>query len=152
MLLGVNTFEATGEGLNFAVSVDEVKKFVGKVSNETSSFSKGMCEVKEISRFRNWANNATVISYDTRCTGTAQAYYTIPDNKTEAITLSKDRNEDGRIDVMYFDFKRQGKWDLSFWDETYSGLWTLVGYHLDGSITPTQFESYEIYQKRTASR
>jgi hypothetical protein len=152
LLLGVNTFKATGEGLNFAVSVDEVKKFVGRTSNETSGSPKGTCEVKEISRFRNRDNNATVISYDTRCTGTAQAYYTIPDNKTEAITLSKDRNEDGRIDVIYFDFKRQGKWDLSFWDETYSGRWTLVGYHLDGGITPTQFESYEMYQKITASR
>jgi hypothetical protein len=149
----VNTFKATGEGLNFAVSVDEVKRFVGRSSgSQRSGVSNSACKAKEISRFRNKENNATIISYDTNCMGSADANYTIPDNKAEAITLSKDRNGDGRIDVMYFDFKRTGKWDLSFWDETYSGRWTVVGYHLDGTITPTQFESYDTFQRRTASR
>jgi hypothetical protein len=53
---------------------------------------------------------------------------------------------------MYFDFKHQLKWDLSFWDETFIGRWTLVGYHADGGDSPTQFESYDTFQKRTASR
>jgi hypothetical protein len=130
----------------------KLRNLLEELSNERLEASKAACDAKEISGFRNKDNNATVVSYDTRCTGKANAYYTIPDNTAEAITLSKDRNEDGRMDVMYFDFKRQGKWELSFWDETYSGRWTLVGYHLDGSITPTQFESYEIFQRRTASR
>jgi S1-C subfamily serine protease len=153
-LLGVNTFKATGEALNFAVSVDDVKRFIGRSSGgtERSGVAKKACEVKEIARFRNKENSANVISYDTRCVGRADANYTIPDNKSEAITLTKDRNGDGRVDVMYFDFKRQRKWDISFWDETFGGRWTLVGYHLDGSITPTQFESYETFQRRTASR
>jgi hypothetical protein len=115
-------------------------------------FQQIACEAKEISRFRNRENNANVISYDTRCTGKADADYTIPDNKAEAVTFTKDRNGDGRIDVMYFDFKRQGKWDLSFWDENFGGHWTLVGYHPDGRITPSEFESYETFQRRTASR
>jgi S1-C subfamily serine protease len=32
VLLGVNTFKASGEGLNFAVSVGEVKRFVGRTN------------------------------------------------------------------------------------------------------------------------
>jgi hypothetical protein len=59
-----------------------------------------------------------------------------------------DRNGDGQADVMYFDFKRSGKWDLSFWDENYDGHWTLVGYHPDGSLTPSRFESYAAFQNR----
>jgi hypothetical protein len=48
-------------------------------------------------------------------------------------------NGDGRADVIVFDFKRRGKWDLSFWDEQFDGHWTLVGYHDDGSLKPTRF-------------
>jgi hypothetical protein len=55
-------------------------------------------------------------------------------------------------DVSYFDFKRQGKWELSFWDEDFSGHWTLVGYHPDGNIVPSRFESYEVFQRRMARR
>ncbi len=155
ILLGVNTFKTPGgEGLNFAVSADDVRKFVGRSSGvvQRTETPRASCEAKEISRFRNSANNANVISYDTRCIGKADALYTVPDNKAEAITLTMDRNGDGRIDVTYFDFKRQGKWELSFWDETFSGRWTLVGYHTDGSLKPTQLESYETFQRRTASR
>jgi hypothetical protein len=114
--------------------------------------SKKECEPREVSRFRNQQNNATVIAYDTKCSGNADATYNIPDNKAEPFTLSQDRNGDGRVDVIYFDFKRQGKWDLSFWDEDFSGHWSLVGYHPDGSIVPTRFESYDVYQRRMARR
>jgi len=61
--------------------------------------------------------------------------------------LRVDRNGDGRADVVYFDFQRRGKWDLSLWDENYDGHWTLVGFHPDGSLTPSSFESYEAFQR-----
>jgi S1-C subfamily serine protease len=154
-LIGVNTMTTTGaQGLNFAVSADEAKRFIGRPNQagERPEVAKQTCETKETARFRNIENNARVISYDTRCTGKADAVYTVPDNKAEAVTLTKDRNGDGRVDLMYFDFKHQGKWDLSFWDETFGGHWTLVGFHPDGKITPTQYEGYETYQRRVASR
>jgi hypothetical protein len=37
------------------------------------------------------------------------------------------------------------------WDEKFTGQWTLVGYHEDGTLTPSKFESYAAYQKRLAS-
>ena len=50
----------------------------------------------------------------------------------------------------FCDFKRQGKWELSFWDENFDGHWTLVGYHPDGGLIPSRFESYEAFKKRTS--
>jgi len=41
---------------------------------------------------------------------------------------------------------------LSFWDDKFVGHWTLVGYHDDGSLKPSRFESYEAYRKRLAVR
>lgn len=153
-LIGVNSFKATGEGLNFAVSVDDVKKFLARAESRVaqSSAKKANCEAKEISKFRNSENTATIISYDMFCTGRGTGEHVIPDDQSKAIFLRMDRNGDGNADVIFFDLKRRGKWDLSWWDENYSGQWTLVGYHDDGSATPSRFESFATYQRRTASR
>src|SRR5450759_2044283 len=94
-LIGVNSFKATGEGLNFAVSVDDVKKFlarsgnrVGKISN---SAKKAECTPKEISRFRNKENNASIIAFDMFCTGKDTGENVIPDKQADAIFLRVDR-------------------------------------------------------------
>jgi S1-C subfamily serine protease len=157
-LIGVNTFkEPNTEGLNFSVSVDEVRKFIARKgdrdtqSREVATGNKG-CELKEISRFRNQEGDATVIAYDTNCNGRANANYIVPDSKTDSIKYTVDRNGDGRPDVIYFDLKQQKKWDLSFWDERFEGHWSLVGYHPDGKIAPSSFESYETFQHRLAKR
>jgi S1-C subfamily serine protease len=156
-LIGVNSFKAAGEGLNFAVSVDDVKKFLartgnrlGKISNSNSA-KKAECTPKEISRFRNKENNASIIAFDMFCTGKDTGEEVFPDKQSEAVFLRMDRNGDGKADVIFFDLKRRGKWDISWWDENYDGHWTLVGYHDDGSATPSRFESYAAYQRRLAS-
>jgi S1-C subfamily serine protease len=136
-LIGVNSFKATGEGLNFAISVDDVKRFITRAPNRSPPSSKPACEPKQVSRWRNKTNDATVIGYDMDCKGGINGNYIISDNKAEAIMLTIDRNGDGRPDVVFFDFKREKKWNLSFWDETFDGHWTLVGYHDDGSLKPS---------------
>jgi S1-C subfamily serine protease len=150
--IGVNTFKGDGEGLTFAVSVGDVKRFISNEGSSPSVAEKAPCSWKESSRSRNSKNDASVIYYDSDCSGRVNAAYTIPDKTTEPITLAVDRNGDGRVDVVFFDFQRRGKWDLSFWDDSYSGRWTLVGYHLDGSLKPSKFESYDVFQRKLAQR
>ena len=156
-LVGVNSFIAKGEGLNYAVSVDDVKRFLSRSGNRIAQDRAAPqndkeCTAKELSRFRNKENNASIISFDMFCTGKDSAEYVTPDDKTKSVFLRADRNGDGVVDVVFFDFKRSGKWDLSFWDEKFQGHWTLVGYHDDGTLKPTRFESYAEFQKRVASR
>jgi len=152
-LIGINSFKMEGEALNFAISVDDVKKFLARSGNRlvqngsAEPQSKG-CELKELSRFRNNKNASTVIAYDYKCNGKVNAHYIIPDDKTQPIMLEADRNDDGKPDVIYFDLKRQNRWNISFWDEKFEGRWTLVGYHPDGKLQPSSFESYETYQRR----
>ena len=76
--------------------------------------------------------------------GKITAEIIVPDKKSDAIMMRMDRNGDGRADVIYFDFQRRNKWDLSLRDENFDGHWTLVGYHADGSLIPTSFESYAV--------
>jgi S1-C subfamily serine protease len=159
-LLGVNSFKGDGEGLGFAVSVDDVKKFLARQGNRLAESSpaaapkspKSECSPKQVSSWRNKENNATVLGLDMMCTGKIDAVLMYPDDTSQAVLLKMDRNHDGRADVVFFDFKRRDKWDMSWWDENFDGHWTLVGYHDDGSLKPTRFESYEAYQKRTAKR
>jgi S1-C subfamily serine protease len=164
-LIGVNTFKAEGEGLGFAVSVDDVKKFLKRDGSRPSESKppsaqsrvpytrKAECETKEVSRWRNKENNAGVVGYDMYyCTGKVDAVFVAPDDKSQPLMLKIDRNHDGRVDVIFFDFKWRDKWDLSWWDEDFSGQWTLVGYHDEGTGLPTRFESFEAYQKRLAKQ
>jgi hypothetical protein len=121
-LIGANAGKAEGEGLNFAVSVDNVRRFLAEPSKPApSDISKNTCEPREISRFRNSGNDAAVISYDLNCSGKANGNYIVPDRKTDAILLTWDRNGHGKPDVVFFDFKRRSKWDLSFWDSKFEG-------------------------------
>ena len=157
-LIGVNSFKAGGEGLNFAVSVDEVRKFIARPGDrfaQPPKVPKGNrgCKPKKLLQFRNAKNDATIISFDMFCSGQDQdtGELVTPDDKRQAVFLRVDRNGDGRPDIIFFDLKRSGRWDLSFWDDNFTGHWTLVGYHDDGSLKPTRFESYAEFQKRLAS-
>jgi S1-C subfamily serine protease len=102
-LIGVNSFKASGEGLNFAVSVDEVKRFLTRSENRVAKASsaapsKASCEPKPISKFRNESNDAIVISYDMFCNGKVSGNYIIPDKRSDAILLTVDRNTDRSLD------------------------------------------------------
>jgi S1-C subfamily serine protease len=155
-LIGVNSFIGAGEGLGYAVSVDDVKKFLAgsenRKSQEQSTNRRPDCKAKELATFRSKENDATITSLDFFCNGNDTAEYVVPDDNSKAIFLRVDRNGDGHADVIFFDLQRRGKWDLSFWDNKFEGHWALVGYHDDGSLKPTRFESYAEFQKRTASR
>jgi S1-C subfamily serine protease len=156
-LIGVNSFKSGGEGLNFAVSVDEVRKFIARNGSRIaqappSKKNDRECVAKKLSEFRSEDNDATIVSFDLFCTGKDTGEIVTPDDRSLPIMFRIDRNGDGAADVKVFDLKRRGRWDISFWDEKYDGHWTLVGYHEDGGLKPTRFESYAEFQRRTASR
>ena len=92
-LIGVNSFKAGGEGLNFAVSVDEVRKFIARSGNrirQTSSAPKSdrECKAKEYRNSELKKNDATVVSFDMFCTGKDTGELVTPDDKSQAISLS----------------------------------------------------------------
>ena len=152
-LIGVNSFKAPdSEGLNFAVSVDDVKRLLLRTAAPaTSAESNATCKPKALSKYRSADNNSSITSLDMFCNGRASGEYVIPDKPSAAIFLRVDRNGDGKADVIFFDLKRSGKWNISWWDDKYTGQWSLVGYHDDGTLKPSRFESYADYQKRVVA-
>jgi len=149
----VNSFKGAGEGLNFAVSIEDIKRFLTRSGNRIAQASKeNECTTRKLSTFRSKQNDATITAYDIDCSGREGAELVLPDKPSEPFMFLVDRNGDGKPDVIVFDFKRVGRWDLSFWDEHFDGHWTLVGYHPDGTLIPSSFESFEAYKRRIARR
>jgi Trypsin-like peptidase domain len=155
-LIGVNSFKEAGEGLNFAVSVDEVKKFLARTGNRvaqqksTAPPPKAKCKSKEVSRWRSKDNDATVIGLDLNCWGKIDATWTYFDDLLLPLIFQIDRNHDGVMDLAVLGTRPAAIWVISFWDATFGGHWSLVGYHDDGTLKPARFDTYEEYRRRLA--
>jgi len=150
-VVGVNSFKAKGEALNFAVDVEEVKKFLKRKSNRYARNLKKAarprqrptkCKVKPLWKGRSPKKDADVTRYDSNCDGLADASLKVPDDSSKPITLSVDSKRNGKIDKIYVDRNRDHKWDISFYDVDGDGKPDLVGYHPDGKIKPSRFEKY----------
>jgi S1-C subfamily serine protease len=155
-LVGVNSFkEPKSEGMNFAVSVEEVKKFLSSKSSRIADLPKlppaakqAKCEMKEIYRGKTSDGTGETIVWDSSCKGKADLDVIVPYDKKEPMIMRMDRNGDGKPDVLLFSEKRDNKWDISFWDENYDGNWDLVGFHKNGEIKPFRYDDYSTVTAR----
>ncbi|WP_342712879.1 serine protease [Bradyrhizobium sp. B124] len=140
-LIGVNTFKAKGEALNFAVSIADVQAFLGK-EGQTIAKAPVACKTKKIYEGRDRKNVALLVQYDTNCDGKVDYSFVTPDDISKPIAAYVDTNFDGKADISIEDRNRDQKWDISFHDTDYDGQVDLVGYHADGKLTPTRLERY----------
>ncbi|MCC6656963.1 MAG: trypsin-like peptidase domain-containing protein [Rhodocyclaceae bacterium] len=140
-LVGVNSFKSEGEGVNFAVSADDVRRFL-YVNTEnryaaTVPAAPAPCTV----RFgvRTWSpavpGYLTLVDFD--CDGIADGNYAEPSNPSAPITLSYFRNQ--IMVALFFDSNRDGRWDYSYHYITGRVLPDLIGYHDDGTLRVSRF-------------
>jgi len=149
-LIGVNSFKSEGEGLNFAVAVDEVQRFLAAGSNRfaanastrTGPSATGTCEPKELARGSNAKLDADVVSYDLDCDGKPDIEIRIPHDHSKPVTAVCDCNKTGKINLIVFDFDWDGDWDLSLHDTKARGQWDLIGFHPDGELVASRFIAY----------
>jgi hypothetical protein len=151
-LIGVNSFfKKDGQGLNFAVSIGDVKKFLAqskdrliqnKVLANESVPPKTKCETKEMFRGKSKDGLNDVISFDTSCKGKIDLEYIYPLIKTDPMYVQMDRNGDSYMDVIVFSLNRDEKFDMSFWDTDFDRKWDTEGIHADRTIKPTSFKPY----------
>jgi S1-C subfamily serine protease len=151
-MIGVNSFQESGtQGLNFAVSVEDVKAFLARHGSRHAVSSQGAgtsprtpaCKPKEIYRGRNKLGDGDVVAMDLDCSGRVNAEYRTPYDTSKPIVFVVDRNHDSRPDIVIFDTNRDGKWDFSVWDNDFDGKWDLIGIHEDGGPKPTRFVVYD---------
>jgi S1-C subfamily serine protease len=150
-LIGVNSFfKKDGQGLNFAVSIGEVKKFIARSGDRyanqkvaiKNSTTQSKCEAKELYRGKSKDGLNDVISFDTSCKGKIDFEYVYPSDKSKAMYVHMDTNADEYMDVMVFSPKRDGKFTVSLWDTDFDLKWDTMGIHDDGTIKPTSTKPY----------
>jgi hypothetical protein len=147
-LLGVNSFKAEGEGLNFAVSVEDISAFLKSRSRWVVPPKTTACSMRRLYEGRDEADTGGLIQYDTNCDAKPDTFLSMPDDKLKPIEALIDSNFDGKIDIEVYDRKRDGRWDISFHDVDFDGTIDMVGYHPDGKITPSSYETYKAYVAR----
>lgn len=156
-ILGVNSFKAEGEGLNFAVSVGEISRFLSTTKDRVAASAKRHaeatpCEQKELYRGARKEDGYDVVGIDLNCDGRVDVEFRMPFDTSKPLLAVFDRNGDGKPDIVVYSFDRDGKWDLSFHDEDFDGAWDLVGHHPDDKIVPSTYEAHSAFVARTARR
>lgn len=149
VLVGVNSFKAGGsEGLNFAVSIEDVKKFISSPNNRyvdqqrTEQPKKTSCKVKQLNEGESADHQGYLIVYDSNCDGKADAEIYLPYDKSKPMVMRLDRTGSGKIDAIIISEKRDGKWNISLWDDNGDGKWDLVGFHKNGDAKRYKYEPY----------
>lgn len=145
-LIGVNFLKYDGEGLNFAVAVAEVEKFLaaaqgGAYEPKPASAAKP-CVPEVMYEGRNKQGDGFIRNVDLDCSGRTNATLYVPDDQSKPIAFRMDTNHDGKVDAEIYDENRDGKWDYSLWDTDFDGTPDLIGYHPDGGLKPSRFEKY----------
>lgn len=147
-MIGVNSFKTPGEGLNFAVAINEVERFLagaqaGAYEPNVAAAAAKSCEPKVVFEGRSKDNTAFIRTVDMECSGKVDAALIVPDDKSKPVEFRLDTNKDGKTDAWIFDDDRDGKWDVSYWDTDFDGKPDLVGHHPDGELKPTRMEKYQ---------
>ena len=145
-MLGVNAFKASGESLNFSVSIEDVKRFINSrtkylKANQAKPRAR-KCAPRTLSKSRSTKKPEVLIRMDLNCDGKTNAIIVIPDDQSKGIQLRMDKNGNGKIDTVIIDKDRDKKWDLSLWDTDGDGKPDLIGVHPDGRVKPSSFRPY----------
>src|SRR6266851_2984287 len=154
-LIGVNSFKAQGEGLTFAVALDEVTRFLSSTSTtrfasataaNPPAVASAKCDAKVIYQGMRKTEGYEVTGVDLDCDGRADVEFRMPIQKSKPLMAAFDTNADGKVDVLVFSYKRDWKWNFSFLDTDFDGEWDLVGYHETGEMTATRYEPYSVWK------
>jgi S1-C subfamily serine protease len=144
-IVGINTMVQEGEGLNYAVSADDVKAFLGRPADRaapktTAVASRKSCKHEAMAQERSEDDDGYYFEMDGDCDGKADYLLFMPDDKKGAVLLMTDENEDGKADVIYADEDRDGDFEFSLHDTDYDGEPDVRGVFRDGEEDPYRME------------
>ena len=145
-LVGVNSMGREGEGLNFAIAVSEVKRFIAAKESRLAPDKPGKTD-EQGKKTSDWCwlneeagDDAKIVPVDFDCDEKVDGVFIVPHDKSEPISCVFDRNDDGKHDQIIYDTDRDGSWDVSLWDVDFDGDSDLRGYHPDGKFKPSRYE------------
>ncbi len=143
-ILGLNSFKKSrGEGLNYAISADDIIKFLDRAGDryDVSHTKKAApvaatdCQYKVLGEQRvSDPDDGTFTSIDSSCSGKADlVVFTPDDNAKPAIWFVSDPNT-GKIAIIGFDPTRDGNITYALIDSEGTGKPNLIAYYNKGEF------------------
>jgi S1-C subfamily serine protease len=143
-LVGINSFKGDGEGLNYAVSADDVTAFLARpgdrVAESTVRQPPKDCKLKALEERPSKDPKGVELLMDGDCDDQGDFLLLIPDDKSEPLVMLIDDDGDGKIDTLIFDEGRDGKPDLALYDTDADGKFDMEGSYRDGESEPYRYE------------
>lgn len=144
-LIGVNSFgDDSAQGLNFAVSVTEVRRFLDapedRYAAAVNAPAAQECAPAILFEGRNADDDAEIRLTDEDCDNQAEVIEVWYDDESLGYAVEFDEDGNGRWETAVIDSDRDGKWDFSLYDTDNDGIVDLRGLHPDGAWDPSGYE------------
>jgi hypothetical protein len=144
IVVGINSFKSSGEGLNFAVSGDDVQAFLARPKDRKAQPVKAVtakaCKSKVLKERASKDPVGAEFLMDDDCDGHGDYLLLVPDDKKQPVIVQLDENGDGKIDTMIFDDDRDGHPDYAMYDTDGDGKPDLQGRYRDHEDEPYAWE------------
>lgn len=143
-IVGVNSFVGDGEGLNYAVSAEDVKSFLARTEDRmirtSNAAAGGTCEPTVLEERPTTDPKGKEKLVDSDCDGEGDSILGVPDSKRHPMTVWIDEDGDGKLDAMYFDDKHDGTFDTALYDTDGDGKPDTRGFFRNGEKEPYRWE------------
>ena len=145
-MIGVNSFgNEQSQGLNFAVSVREVKRFLNASASRyaeaaTPPAAAAQCTPVTFFTGRSAEDDADIRMTDDNCDNYAETVEVWYDDPSRGYVVEFDDNHDGRWETAVYDTNNDGRWDYSLYDTDGDGIVDLRGLHPDGAWKASEYE------------
>lgn len=136
-IVGINSFVGEGEGLNFAVSAEDVKSFLARSQDRFAAKQAAACTEDTVLEERPLTKTKGVEQLlDTDCDGEGDTILATPRSKREPVTATFDDDGDGLFDTVFIDYDRDGEVDEALYDTDANGKPDLFGEFRKGEDEP----------------
>lgn len=142
LVVGINSFGTEGEGLNFAVSAEEVNAFLARTADRVAERSPVPENCRHEAIDERPASDPKGVEFlmDADCDGEGDYMIIQPDDRRAPMEILLDDDGDGTIDTVIFDDGHDGKPDLAFYDTDGNGKFDLKGLYRRGEDDPYRYE------------
>jgi S1-C subfamily serine protease len=143
-VVGINSFKTDGEGLNFAVSAEDVKALLARAADRAatkrSNAPGGVCKEAEVENRPSKDPVGVEYLIDSDCDEEGDYSVIIPDNKRDAVLTLIDTDRDREIDTVLVDKNHDGAPETGLYDTDGDGKLDMLGTFRKGEDEPYKWE------------
>lgn len=144
-VIGINSFKGPGEGMNYAVSADDVTAFLARKDDRLTTVAdrRAACEAKTLDETATTKPKGVSYAVDDDCDGKGDYLVLEPADKREGLTFLYDDDGDGKYDTLIVDADRDGNPDVALYDTDGDGKPDLRGDFRNGEQEPYRYVRYK---------